>query len=433
MDILLFFIEVMMNVFAMTDLWLILYLLFGCDMKISLRNVVLADAIFFVSFVVISVVLEGHDWIIFAFMCLYNIAVTLLLCNSHRIRAVFLTVPAILVYSQFNSFLNLFEKIAGLEKYYLMNSDGHMQTVVGMTSDMMMCIVLVLLSKTRVAKTKSIQLTIGEGIVVSIFCMFSPVIVVGLEWFEGLVNAPAYRVVWVLFMIILNIAVIYAIAHRKRATYYRQLSEDYKKEFETEYSFFKDYKEQQKDTIKFRHDWKNHMLLLQEMLKKEEYEKAEEYFKELTKAVPESATKIATGNELVDIIVSTKVNVMEEYEITLQCKGDMAKLSFMKHMDLCSLLSNLLDNAIEANANVSGEKYILLQIKITGGAICLEMSNPMEGELIWQNNRIVSTKKEKEGHGIGLQNVFDIIKQYDGEYRITTKNNIYKIQMVFPG
>ncbi len=432
MDILLFCIEVMMNVFAMTDLWLILYLLFGCDMKISLRNVVVADVIFFVSFVVISIVLEGHDWIIMAFMCLYNIAVTLLLCNSHRIRAVFLTVPAILVYSQFNSFLNLFEKITGLEKYYLMNSDGHMQTVVGMTSDMMMCIVLVLLSKTRVAKTKSIQLTIGEGIVVSIFCMFSPLIVVGLEWFEGMVNAPAYRIAWVLFMIILNIAVIYAIAHRKSATYYRQLSEDYKKEFETEYSFFKDYKEQQQDTIKFRHDWKNHMLLLQEMLKKEEYEKAEDYFKELTKVVPASATKIATGNELVDMILSTKMNVMEELEIALQCRGDMSKVAFMKHVDLCSLLSNLLDNAIEANAAISGERYIFLQTKVTGGVVCLEMSNPMEGELIRQDDRIISTKKEKEGHGIGLQNVFDIIKQYDGGYHITSQNNTYKIQMVFP-
>ncbi len=432
MDILLFCIEVMMNVFAMTDLWLILYLLFGCDMRVNFRNIAIAAGVFAVSFSAISIVLEGHNAFIMAYMCLYNVFVTVLLCNSHRIRAVLLTIPAILVYSQFGSFMDLFEKLTGLDRYYIMASDGHMQTSIAAISDMTMCIVLVLLSKTRVAKSKNIQLTIGEGILISIFCMFSPVIVIGLEWFEGLVNAPAYHVVWVLFMIILNVAVVYAIAHRKQATYYRRLSEGYKKEFEAEYSLFQDYKQQQQDTIKFRHDWKNHMIVLQEMMEKGEYESAEDYFRELTESVPESVTKIATGNEMADMVLSAKAGLFQEHKISLQQKGDMGPLKLMKQVDCCILLSNLIDNAIEANSKVSTERYIRMTAKTPGGSFYLEIANPMKGKLMRDDGKILTTKEDKEKHGIGLSNVYDIILSYGGTYRIEDGEEEYKIQISFP-
>ncbi len=432
MDLLLFCVETMMNVFAMTDIWLILYLLFGCDMKINVRNILIADIVFAVLFILLSVVFGDDNPILMVYMCLFNVIVTLVLCNRQRIRALLLTVPAILVYSQFGAFVDLVEKLTGLDRFYLMNSDGNMQTSFAMISDMLLCVVLVLLSRTRVAKTKSIQLTIGEGIVLSVFCMFSPVIVIGLEWFEGLVNAPAYRVVWVLFMIILNIAVVYGIAYRKRAVYYRQLAEGYKKEFEAEYSQFQDYKKQQQDTIKFRHDWKNHMLLLQEMMEQEEYEKAEQYFRDLTKSVSDAKVKVATGNELVDMILSTKAGEMEESGITLHYKGDMSPLGFMKQADCLILLSNLLDNAIEANAKITGRRYINMRAKKTGGVFYLELSNPMQGKLKRREDKILTTKADSESHGIGLSNVYDIISAYKGEWKTEEKHGEYKIQMMFP-
>ncbi len=432
MDVLLFCIETMMNVFAMIDLWLILYLLFGCDMKVSIRNMAVAGGVFAVGFVALSLLLQGDNPLIMAYMCLYNACVTLLLCKSHRFRAVLLTIPAILVYSQFGSFMDLFEKLAGLDRYYIMASDGHMQTSVAMISDMAMCLVLTLLTKTRAAKSKNIALTLGEGIVISVFCMFSPVIVIGLEWFEGMVNAPAYRIVWVLFMIILNVAVVYAIAHRKRATYYHRLSEDYKKEFEEEYLLFRDYKKQQQDTIKFRHDWNNHMLILQEMMEKEEYEKAEDYFRQLTERMPETVTKIATGNEMADMVFGAKSGTMNEKAIDFQYIGDMSPIKVMRQADCCILLSNLLDNAIEANEKVSGKRYICVTAKKTAGLFYLEIVNPMQGDLVWEGEKPVTTKEDKGSHGIGLSNVCDIIASYNGTYRIEEEGQKYKIQISVP-
>ena len=422
-------ITLFLNMFAMLDIWLILSLLFGCDMKVTRRNLSIASGIFIFVEYIDMYIFKEQEIIATAVIFAYNVLVTFILTKRNRIKTLLLEIPALLVYAEFGIFIELIERIMELDDYYI---GAKRLTPSDFVSDILLFAILVLLSRTKVAKTKSIQLTIGEGVVLSLFCFFSPAIVIGLEWFEGMIHEYAYKLVWICFMIILNVAVVYAIAHRKMAAYYRQLSENYKKEFEAEYSFFRDYKEQQEDTIKFRHDWKNHMLLLQEMLEKEEYGKAESYFKELTATTSKSVYKIATGNELVDMILSTKMNVLEENEITLQCKGALLEFNFMKYVDGCILLSNLIDNAVEANVKVKGPHYILLAAKKTERLFYLEIRNPMKGSLQQEDHRILTTKTKKENHGIGLQNVYDILEKYNGEYHIITKNREYTIQMIFP-
>lgn len=428
MDIVLEIASILLNMFSMLNIWMIMSLLFGCDMRVTPRNLGIASGVFIFVNVLSLLIFDGNDIIITVIIFAYNVLVTLILTNKSRIKALFLEIPALLVYVQFCQFFNLIEKLVGGDKY-LIGEEG--LTPADFIGDIILFIILIMLSRTKVAKGKSIQLTVGEGVLLTLFCFFSPLIVRGLEWFEGMAHDSIYKLAWIWFMIILNVAVIYAIAHRKMTTYYRQLSENYKKEFEAEYSFFQKYKKQQEDTVRFRHDWKNHMLLLQEMLEREEYGKAEQYFKTLTADTSKSVYKIATGNELLDMILSTKMAALEENEITLQCKGALSEFQFMSYVDGCVLFSNLIDNAIEGNAKVEGMHYISLTAKKTESLFYLEIRNPMEGKLKYQKGQVQSTKTGKEQHGIGLRQVYDIIEKYNGEYHITTKNQEYIIQMVF--
>lgn len=428
MDIMIEIASILLNMFSMLNIWLIISLLFGCDMRVTPRNLAIASGIFILVNVLSLLIFDGEDMIITVIIFAYNVLVTLILTNKNRIKTLLLEIPAMLVYVQFCQFFNLIGKLVGCDKHFI-GEEG--LTLTDFLADIILFVVLILLSRTKVAKGKSIQLTVGEGVLLTLFCAFSPFIVRGLEWFEGMTHDSIYKLAWICFMIILNVAVIYAIAHRKMTAYYRQLSENYKKEFEAEYSFFQKYRKQQEDTVRFRHDWKNHMLLLQEMLEREEYGKAEQYFKTLTADTSKSVYKIATGNELLDMILSTKMAALEENEITLQCKGALSEFQFMSYVDGCVLFSNLIDNAIEANAQVEGMHYILLTAKKTESLFYLEIRNPMAGKLKYQKGEIQSTKAEKEQHGIGLQQVYGIIEKYNGEYHITTKNQEYAIQMVF--
>lgn len=431
MELLISVMGIFLNVCSMLNIWLVLYVLFGCDMKVTWRNMTVATVVFILLDIGLILMYTDDNPVSILIMFLYNVAVTMILTKSHRIKTFFLSIPALLVYIQFAAIFQLIEKLTGLERLAF-TYGGETYTFIAVFGDAIQIVLLVLLGRTKMAKAKRVQLTLGEGILLTAFCIFSPFIAGGLEWFEGQTNAFWYKFAWTLFMLMLNGMVIYAIAHRKRATYYQMLSEDYKEEFEREYSFFKDYKEKQQETIKFRHDWKNHMLLLQEMLDKKEFENAENYFRELTATNTASVYKVATGSELADMIISTKMELMEENHIIVKCRGDLSGLHFMKPLDLCILLSNLLDNAIEANLKVEGERYIRIATKATPQLRSLEICNSMEGALQKEKKQIVTSKEDKKNHGIGLHNVEEVIEKYKGTHYITAEDGEYCIQMVFP-
>lgn len=427
----LWIVVLLMNTFSMLDIWMVLWLLFGCDMKVTMRCLLTAGGVFFVFNGVLSIFTEGRDMLSFVIMCGYNVLVTLILTKKHYIKNVLLSVPAALVYLQFTQIIVLIDKMTTLDRFYVMYEEKKL-TVLYMLSDMIIFFILFRLSKTKFAKANVMRLALGEGILLSVYCVFSPAIVAGLEWFEGQANSTLYKATWILFVLVLDVAVVYAIAHRRKASYYEKLSEDYKSEFESEYSRFQDYKKQQADTVQFRHDWNNHMLLLRKMLDSGKYDEAENYFKELSASAPQAVYQAVTGNEMVDMIISTKMGSINELGIDFRIKGDMAEFHFMKPVDCCIVLSNLLDNAIEAVTQLEKERYIFVEAKKTATMLYLEIKNPVAGADDRKKTSFRNRKKETEHHGIGLQNVSATVKKYGGNYHINAGGKEYVVQMVFP-
>ena len=224
---------------------------------------------------------------------------------------------------------------------------------------------------------------------------------------------------------------VFIFTHRKKVRYYKELSENYKEQFTQKYSYFQNYKEKQSDIAKFRHDWKNHMLLLQEMLNHEEYEKAKTYFTELSEKTVQSQQRILTGNEILDLILASKADELEQNQIQLTCNGRLETFHFMEDVDCCSLFSNLIDNAIEANLKLEQGRYITITTNRTNKLLYVEISNPMEDMARVVETGFQTTKKESEKHGIGLKNVYEIFRKYHIEYYIITNEQEFSIQMLF--
>lgn len=224
---------------------------------------------------------------------------------------------------------------------------------------------------------------------------------------------------------------VFILAHRKKVHYYKELSENYKEQFTQKYSYFQNYKEKQSDIAKFRHDWKNHMLLLQEMLDHGEYEKAKTYFTELSEKTVQSQQKILTGNEILDLILASKADELDQNQIQLTCNGKLETFHFMEDVDCCSLFSNLVDNAIEANQKLEKGRYITITTNRTNKLLYVEISNPMENMAGVIETRFQTTKKDSEKHGIGLRNVYEILRKYHIEYYIITNEQEFSIQMLF--
>lgn len=229
----------------------------------------------------------------------------------------------------------------------------------------------------------------------------------------------------------LTFVFVYDFIHEKKTLYYEDLSKDYKKQFTQEYSYFKEYREMQSEVQKFRHDWKNHMLLLQEMLNQGEYEKAKRYFDNLSEKTIQNKQEIFTGNEILDLILVSKVSEVENNKIKLTCEGRLDSFTFMEHVDCCILFSNLIDSAIEANLKLRTERYITIEAHKKDQTLYVTISNPIVDMEEVLETRFQITKRDVEKYGIGIRNIHGILQKYHIEYYILISEREFAIQMLF--
>lgn len=421
---------VMTNVFVVLNTILILKFVYGRDMRHDIKSLMITGLVFLGMDILISFLPQEMDWLASIGINTGLLLAVIFMCRSKQFVTVLLIIPAILFYVQTGSILTTLELFTGLDKFQTVASNGEVITPLFILCDPLFFVILLLLIRHTDRRIQNTALNVAEVIVLLIFNavgFFAAGIIRTLK-----TENPYYFVISSLILFAFEILLLYAVYHRKRSGYYRRLSQDYRKQFEEEYNFFKGYKATQEDTIRFRHDWKNHMLLLREMLAKGEYDKAEEYFAGLSGSTPGGTVGVATGCELADLMIGIKSDRMEDLNITFHFKGDLKELSRMEQVDCCILLANLLDNAIEANMKTDKARYIALIGRRTENLLYMEMRNPSAEKLQKEGHRILSTKKTDTPSGIGLENVSAVVTKYHGECRCFTENGEFVFQLLLP-
>lgn len=420
---------IMTNVFVVLNTILVLKYIFGRDMRHDAKSLTITGVSFLLFDIVITAFLPQElDWLGFLLIDAGLLVSVLFMTRSRRLITALLIVPAILFYVQTSSILTTFELFTGLDRFQTVASNGDVITpLFALCDPLLFTLLLILIHKTD----QRIQNTALNAMEVIILMIFSAVGYFATGVISTLKDENLYYfIISGLILFAFESLLLYAIYHRKRSGYYRRLSTEYKKQFESEYNFFKDYKATQEDTIRFRHDWQNHMLLIRQMLANGEYDKAEAYFTSLSANTPEGNTRTATGCELADMILGIKSEQMENLNITFHFKGNLKDLNRLEQVDCCVLLSNLLDNAIEANSKVTADRHITLLSRRTEKLFYLEMRNPSVEKLCVDGHRVLSTKRTDTPCGIGLENVNAIIKKYNGECKYFTEEGTFVFQML---
>ncbi len=109
------------------------------------------------------------------------------------------------------------------------------------------------------------------------------------------------------------------------------------------------------------------------------------------------------------------------------------KIEYMKEIDITSLLGNLLDNALEASKKCEKREIkVNLYMENQGDIAVLLVENSYDGNIIQRGNRLLTTKKEKQGHGIGLQNVKRIVETYHGFMQQEYDDDRYRTTIIIP-
>jgi sensor histidine kinase regulating citrate/malate metabolism len=204
-----------------------------------------------------------------------------------------------------------------------------------------------------------------------------------------------------------------------------------KEKIDMQYKYYLNLKESQNKVKRIYHDMSNHMICINSM--SSDKEDINQYIDGIRKDLDEFKEIYNTGNMILDIILNEKQNNCNKNNIDLLCDVNFSKCDFIEMTDVCSIFSNILDNAIEACNKVSSDKKC---IKIRGTVVkshyVIRCENSKINKLEIKNNKIVTSKKDKFIHGIGLKSVKSSLKKYDGELEIKDFENKFLLQIYIP-
>ncbi len=173
---------------------------------------------------------------------------------------------------------------------------------------------------------------------------------------------------------------------------------------------------QQFDSLhKTKHDIKNNMIVISEMIKSKEYSDALQYMKKYTEALEATQTFVQTDNRVVNSIVNYKLSTAASMGIKVSCLST-TDFNGLDDLDLCSLLSNTLDNAVTACFNLPDNETRELFVKIScdNRNYTFIVKNTIKDSVLRDNPHLLTNKNDKLNHGYGIQVLKDIAKKYDG-------------------
>ena len=180
----------------------------------------------------------------------------------------------------------------------------------------------------------------------------------------------------------------------------------------------------QKRIESFRHDIKNHLLLLYNYLDNDKSDMAKKYINDMGKisSVPEQYIK--TGNSEVDAVLNYSLSKADKMNCTVETSISVPNDEFIQGYELVMLLGNLLDNSIEALERADN-KYLYVGITVDKGLLLIRIKNSFDGIVETKEGFFNTRKKEPEIHGIGLRNVDEIVQKYNGELSINVNGNYF--------
>ena len=175
------------------------------------------------------------------------------------------------------------------------------------------------------------------------------------------------------------------------------------------------------------HDFRNHLGALRNLMQSGQYDKARQYVDDL--AGPASfSIKRRTGDDTIDYLIGSKEETAASYEIQFDAEVEFPQNAPFRSADLCSILGNLLDNAIEAAKKVpdASGRFIRLTIRRVNLMVMIRVENSFTETLLFEKGILRTTKKDGGLHGLGIGSARAAAEKYDGTLQTGTEGNTFR-------
>lgn len=194
---------------------------------------------------------------------------------------------------------------------------------------------------------------------------------------------------------------------------------------------YEDTQKQWNKLRKIKHDMKNNYVLELGYLEEGKYEELRNFYNEAIGNLDSQEIIIDTGNIGIDSIINYKVELAKELSISVGKEVHVEGEISISNEDLNILLGNLFDNAIEAVSKLEESKrHIFFKLRSDKTAMFFQINNSFNG-IMKKNykNEIITTKEDKESHGLGLKSIKEIVKKYEGKIDIEQRENQFEVKV----
>ena len=209
---------------------------------------------------------------------------------------------------------------------------------------------------------------------------------------------------------------------RRIAAYQRQLIETHYQEVDNMYRQMRGW----------RHDYRNHIQTMKVLASGGDLEGIRSYLDRLDTDLNTVDLAVKTGNAMADAILNSKISLAKSRDIPVQVEAHIPVRLKMSELDLCCVIGNLFDNAIEASlALPPEERLIRVYLDMKGTQLYLSFTNfTAQGKREKRNGRFLTTKGE--GHGFGLVRVDAIVERLDGYLSRNSEDGAFTTEILIP-
>ena len=209
---------------------------------------------------------------------------------------------------------------------------------------------------------------------------------------------------------------------KRLAAYQRELIETHYQEVENMY----------RQVRGWRHDYRNHIQMMKVLAANGDLEGLKAYLDELDTDLNTVDTLVKTGNAMADAILNSKISLAKSRGIPVQVDAHIPVKLKMSELDLCCILGNLFDNAIDASlALPEDQRLIRVYMDMKGSQLYISFTNFTASKKLPKVGKRFRTTKG-EGHGFGLVRIDSIIERLDGYLSRNSEDGAFSTEILIP-
>lgn len=229
-------------------------------------------------------------------------------------------------------------------------------------------------------------------------------------------------------IVVINIVCFYMISALSKSNQETTALRMYRQQQEYQLQYAETARKQYEEIRRIRHDVKQNFAVISALQKEGKYSEAIEYANKCTDNLSRLEVLIDVGNDFVNAILNAKISLAKEKNIEVICSASK-NIADIEDVDLCSLLGNMLDNAIDA-CEKCDESNRLIEINISSDEyrLLITVSNTIASPVL--EGGLKTTKSNPEMHGCGIKMIKSIAKKYNGKVDFYEENNLFECQVL---